>query len=66
MEVFEFINSENASVLVAAINKLNASRLIELQVSCRLLGHGKEGKTMTKAKIYHVKETNLMRRVAWL
>ena len=53
------------------MKKLYASRLTsvwltEVQVSSRLLGHGKVGKTMTKAEIYHVEEPNLMRRVSWL
>ena len=66
-----FINSENASVIVAAIKKymhqyLLSVWLTEVQVSGRFLGHGKVGKTMTKAEIYHVKEPNLMRRVSWL
>ena len=38
--------------------------LVKFQVDC--LGHGNVGKTMTKAKIYHAKEPNLMRRVSWL
>ena len=63
MEVFEFYNSENALVIVAAMKKLYASRLTKcladwsefrIQVDC--LGHGNVGKTMTKAEIYHVKE----------
>ena len=71
-EVFEFYNSKNASVIVAAMEKgymhqdLPSVWLIEVQVSGRLLEHGNESKTMRKARIYHVKEPNLMRRVSWL
>ena len=66
-----FINSENDLVIFATMKSymhqdLLSVWLTKVQVSGRLLGHGKVGKTMTKAKIYHVKEPNLMRRVSWL
>ena len=66
-----FINSKNCFMIVVAMERsyrhqdLPNVSLIEVQVSGRLLGHGKVGKTMTKARIYHVKEPNLMRRVSW-
>ena len=59
-------------MIVVAIEKFIGIRTYQMfgwlkfrfQVDC--LGYGKMGKTMTNAKIYHVKEPNLMRRVSWL
>ena len=68
----EFYNSENASVIVAAMEKVICIKTYQVfgwlkfrfQVDC--LEHGNVSKTMTNAGIYHVKEPNLMRRVSWL
>ena len=58
----DFINSENASVIVVAMGKVIGIKTYQMfgllkfrfQVDC--LGYGKMGKAMTKAGIYHVKE----------
>ena len=66
-----FINSENTSVMVAAMKRLHASTyqvfgLLKFRFQVDCLEHGNESKTMTNVRTYHVKETNLMRRVSWL
>ena len=67
-----FINSKNASVIVAVVEKVIGIKTYQMfgcfkfRFQVDYLGYGKMGKTMTKARIYHVKEPNLMRRVSWL
>ena len=65
-EYLNFINSENASVMVVAMKRLYASRLSKCLVdwnSCFrkiISSMAMRGKTLTNARIYHVKEPNFV------